>query len=75
MSEETLDNISLETLEKFILLREDVKEAASIVRLDEFKIKRDILRDFVKDYPCLKNQRVELVKEIIRERKINDILK
>lgn len=75
MSEETLDNISLETLEKFLLLREDVKEAASIVRLDEFKIKRDILRDFVKDYPCLKNQRVELVKEIIRERKINDILK
>ena len=74
MSEETIDDIPLQVLEKFVILWKDVKEAASVVRLDEFKQKREKLRDFVKLFPCLKNQRIETIKEIIRERKINDIL-
>ena len=74
MSEETIDDIPLQVLEKFVILWNDVKEAASVARIDEFKQKRKKSRDFVKLFPCLKNQRIETIKEIIRERKINDIL-
>ena len=75
MSEETIDDIPLQVLEKFVTLWNDVKEAASVVRIDEFKQKRKKLRDFVKLFPCLKNQRIEMIKELIRDRKINDILR
>lgn len=74
MSEETIEDIPIEFLEKFIFLRESVKEAASVARIDVFKQKREKLREFVKIFPCLKNQRIETIREIIRERKINDIL-
>ena len=74
MSEETIDDIPLRVLEKFTILWNDVKEAASVARIDVFKQKREKLREFVKIFPCLKNQRIETIREIIRERKINDIL-
>ena len=74
MSEETIDDIPIQVLEKFATLWNDVKEAASVVRIDEFKQKREKLRDFVKLFSFLKKKRIETIKEIIRERKINDIL-
>ena len=63
MSEETIEDIPIEFLEKFIFLRESVKEAASVARIDVFKQKREKLREFVKIFPCLKNQRIETIRE------------
>jgi hypothetical protein len=74
MSEETLEDIPIEFLEKFVILWEDVREAASVASISVFKARRNEFREFVKLFPCLKNQRIETIKEIIRERKINDIL-
>lgn len=74
MSEETLENIPIQVLEKFVILWEDVREAANVINIAKFKSRRNKLREFVKLFPCLKSQRIETIKEIIRERKINDIL-
>ena len=74
MSEETLEDITIEFLEKFVILWEDVREAATVANISTFKARRNNKREFVKLFPCLKNQRIETIKEIIRERKINDIL-
>jgi len=74
MSEETLEDIPIQFLEKFVILWEDVREAVDVMNIPKFKSTRNKLREFVKLFPCLKNQRIETIKEIIRERKINDIL-
>jgi hypothetical protein len=74
MSEETFEDLPLAVLEKFVVLWESVKESASIVNIDKFKARRNRLRDFIKLFPCLSNKRIEVVREAIRERKINDIL-
>ena len=74
MPEETLEDIPIQFLEKFIVLCEDVREVANVANISLFKKRKDKLREFVKLFPCLKNQRVETIKVLIRERKINDIL-
>lgn len=74
MSEETLENISIQFLEEFIFLRKSVKESVTVDNISAFKARRNEFIEFVKLFPCLENQRIETIKEILRERKINDIL-
>ena len=74
MPEKTVFSLELSVLEKFIFLWERVKEAADVTNITLFQERRNEFRDFIKLYPSLKSTQYNEIKEIYRQRKINDIL-
>ncbi len=74
MSKNNIDNIRIEELERFVVLWNSVKEAANLELIDEFKLRRSHFRDFIILFPELKDKRIEEIKDLIRERKLKEIL-